>query len=87
MIGLIKDALLAHELSERGMPFKVAFKRARHMRNGHPYEDKESIIDKLHSEKHPHTDDSHICTINIIQCNCGLIYFDAGFEGRRDFKS
>lgn len=64
------------------VPFGLAWKRVKHIRYGHPFEESE-LIEKLRSEKHPHSDDEMVYTVNIRQCNdCGLTYFDEGLEYR-----
>lgn len=63
--------------------FSIGWKRVSHMENGHPF-DKSERIDKLVSEKHPHSDSEMIYTVNIRHCNdCGLTYNDCGLEYRR----
>lgn len=62
--------------------FRIAWKRARHIRHGHPIE-KSQRLDKLHSYRHPHTDPSYIYTVNVMVClDCGLTYIDDGLERR-----
>lgn len=64
------------------LPFKLAYKRACHVDNGHPL-DKSTLVEKFSSEKHPHTDSQYIYTINIMKCDdCGLFWNDCGLELR-----
>ena len=79
---LIEDFFLAVELRKK-MTFKYAWVRLRHIRYEHPYSDKLRNIDKVCSEKHPHSDNEFIFTINIYQCKCGLTYIDSGLEFRK----
>lgn len=60
--------------------------RYKHINDGHPH-DKSVLIDKLTSEKHPHTNDEFIYTVNIMKCKeCGLNYNDCGLEFREPIK-
>jgi hypothetical protein len=52
-----------------------------HSIDGHPY-DKSIRLDKLQTEKHPHSDNEMIFTINIMKCECGLTWLDTGLEYR-----
>lgn len=62
-------------------PFPLAWKRARHIRYGHPF-DRSTFIEKKRFEKHPQNSRFMIYTVNLRRCDdCGLIYEDAGFEG------
>ena len=87
MDGLEKDdemGLLIDFLAAAGSKdgFWIGWKRIRCIRNRHPYEDNERL-EKLHSEKHPHTNSEYIYTVNIMRCRgCGLIYNDVGLEQR-----
>jgi hypothetical protein len=79
-MSILHDAYIA---SLSSLPFKRAFKRARHIRNGHP-KYWSVRIDKLRSEKHPQSNDLVVFTINIMECeDCGLIYMDSGVEFRK----
>lgn len=82
MFGLFTDFNIVMICSSE-VGFKLAWKRARHIRYGHPFHN--SIqVDKMQSENHPQTDDKYIYTINLRKCNeCGLIFQDVGFESRR----
>ena len=72
------DAFLAMQCN---LPFSVAFKRIRHMRNGHGAS---TLIEKLRSHKHPHTDSAWVYTVNVMHCEeCGLEYIDQGLEQKR----
>ncbi len=65
------------------LPFKIAYKRAKCLSKGHVIKNSE-LIDKLQSEKHPHTNKEWIYTVNIMKCgNCGLHFNDAGVEARK----
>ena len=78
-MGLIIDFLAAMD-SKDG--FRIGWKRARHIRHGHPYSNSK-LLDKLRSEKHPHTDGEYIYTVNVMEClDCGLTYNDVGLERR-----
>lgn len=78
-MSLIIDFLAAMDAKEG---FRIGWKRVRHIRHGHPY-DSGLLLEKLRSEKHPHTDDEYIYTVNIMKCaDCGLVYHDAGLERR-----
>ena len=80
-MGLIVDFLAALD-SKLG--FSVSWKRVRHIRNGHPYSSS-LRLEKLRSEKHPHTSSEYVYTINVMKClDCGLAYIDAGLEIRVD---
>lgn len=63
-------------------PFKLAYTRARHIRNGHPFNNS-ILVDKLVSESHPHTCKDYVYTVNLRKCECGLIFFDNGIEARK----
>lgn len=52
-----------------------------HIIFGHPYEGSEHV-DKLRSEKHPHSDSEWVYTVNVRKCKCGLHFHDAGVESR-----
>lgn len=81
---MIRDFFLALDISmTSGIPFKRCFQRLRHIRHGHPHEQSARRIDKLTSEHHPHTDADWVFTVNIVECECGLIYFDSGLERRK----
>ena len=68
--------------SSSNVGFKLRWKRLPHMDSGHPF-DKSVRLDKLTSEKHPHSDSELVYTINIMQCNdCGLVWKDCGLEYR-----
>lgn len=76
---MITDFTLA---LQSDLPFKVAYKRLRHIRHGHPWS-KSVLLDKVHSEGHPQSSHSAVFTINIMKCNdCGLTWFDKGLETR-----
>lgn len=63
--------------------FSVGWKRARHIRHGHPY-DNSVFIEKLQSANHPHNKDGWIYTVNIMACKeCGLTWNDIGIEVRK----
>jgi predicted Zn-ribbon and HTH transcriptional regulator len=65
------------------IPFRLGWKRARHIRNGHPYK-KSELVEKIYSEKHPASNKGYVFAINVMKCNdCGLIWFDIGLELRR----
>jgi len=83
MFGLIIDFFVATEIE---LPFKLAWKRTRHVRNGHEFEGSVRI-DKITSEHHPHTDKDYIYTINLRECECGLIFQDKGVERRNGKKT
>lgn len=73
-------ALLIHDPEKR--TFQETYKRLSHIEKGHPF-DLSVRLDKLHSEKHPHTDDECVYTVNIMRCeDCGLIWLDKGMEWR-----
>lgn len=56
--------------------------REKHIKHGHNF-DNSVLIEKLTSEKHPHTDKEFVFTISIRKCNeCGLIFYDKGLEYR-----
>jgi hypothetical protein len=80
----IADAFTAIDIatSNDDIPFKVAYLRARHVRNGHPFSLEHEIIDTLRSEKHPHTNEKMFYTVHLVQCKCGLIYQSCGLEHR-----
>ena len=85
-MGILIDFLAACSTE---MPFRLGWKRLRHIRNGHPFEDS-VLVDKLRSAKHPRSDDECIYTINIRTCNdCGLTFLDSGLEyiDRRDHRT
>ena len=63
------------------LPFKLAWKRHKHIEFGHPLEGS-TVIEKLRGEKHPHTDDFWIYTVTLRECECGLIFSDNGLERR-----
>lgn len=68
---------------ETKVGFWLGWKRSRHIKNGHPYASGK-LLEKLHSENHPHSDSEHIYTVNIMECqDCGLVYHDAGLERRK----
>lgn len=74
---MILDLLAAIEAET---PFLLAWKRARHIRYGHPL-DKSTRLEKLRSSKHPHNQNGFVYTINIMRCDeCGLIWNDEGLE-------
>lgn len=76
---MICEALIAMTCN---IPFKIAYKRAMHLRYGHPF-DETTHIDKLISELHPATDIEYVYTLNIRKCNtCGLYFIDQGLEHR-----
>lgn len=78
-MGLIIDYLAAMGAKDG---FRIGWKRVRHIRHGHPYDNSE-LLEKLRSEKHPHTDGEYIYTVNVRKClDCGLTYNDAGLEPR-----
>lgn len=78
-MSVLIDLIAAAECSKG---FKVGWKRVRHVRHGHPYEQWE-LIDKLYSEKHPHTDGEYIFTVGIHRCkDCGLTFVDDGLSLR-----
>lgn len=78
--NLIVDLLAAFSAST---PFPLAWMRARHIRNGHPFNNS-TRLEKLRVEKHPHTDSDFIYTINVRLCNeCGLVFNDEGLERRK----
>lgn len=55
--------------------------RRKHVKYGHGSGN--VLVDKLTSEKHPHTDAELVYTVNIMACKlCGLTYLDAGLEHR-----
>jgi hypothetical protein len=57
--------------------------RRKHLGTRHPF-DKSILIEKLTSEKHPHTDKHYVFTVNIRECgSCGLIFYDNGLESRK----
>lgn len=61
-------------------PFPLAWKRARHLRCGHPF-DKSERLEKLRSQHHPHNYEGYVYTINIMRCHdCGLTWLDVGME-------
>lgn len=77
---MIIDALLALGSKEG---FRIGWKRVRHIKHGHPHA-QSTLLDKVRSEAHPHTDDKYVFTINVLKCNdCGLTYLDSGLELRR----
>lgn len=57
------------------------FKRVLHLIFGHELEGSVQV-DKLTSEKHPHSDEKWLYTVNIRECKCGLFFFDCGVEYR-----
>ena len=82
MFGIIFDLYIASTCAPE-IGFKLAWKRARHMRYGCPYHNS-ILIDKLQSEKHPHTDHEWIYTINLRECkDCGLIFQSCGVERKK----
>ena len=81
--SMIADFAFAAEVKEIGnLSFKTALLRRKHQRNGHPFSEKVRVVDKLRSEAHPHTDAEMIYTVNLVECQCGLIYQDCGIEFR-----
>lgn len=56
MMGILADLLLAAQCS---LPFGAAYKRLRHMRNGHRHKDA-ILIDKMKSIKHPHSGEGYV---------------------------
>jgi hypothetical protein len=75
---MIHDLLLAMQSS---LPFSLAWRRARHIRNGHGFN--VTRIDKLTSEKHPHSSAGCVYTVNVMRCDdCGLTFNDCGLEWR-----
>lgn len=64
------------------VPFRLAWRRARHIRHGHPLS-RSILIDSLRSDKHPRSDLHWVFTVNIYKCDdCGLHYLDEGVELR-----
>ena len=82
MCGIIFDLVAALSID---LPFSLAWKRVRHIRYGHVY-DGSKPIDKLRSENHPHTGIDYVYTINLRECECGLIFQDCGLERRGGYN-
>ena len=67
---------------ESNQPFAIAWKRAGHIKNGHPFE-KSTLIEKIESKDHPENDWDYVYMVNIRKCDdCGLIFHDCGMEYR-----
>lgn len=63
------------------VPFTLAWKRARHIRHGHPFS-QSSLIETQVFTKHPQNGNGLVYAANLMQCNdCGLRWLDVGFQG------
>lgn len=68
---------------QSSLPFTEAWKRLSCIESGHDFK-KSDLIEKLVSEKHPHTDPYFIYTVNIRTCrHCSLTYESTGLEFRK----
>lgn len=80
-MSLLDDLFAA---SKSSLPFAEAWKRVRCRSAGHVFQGAK-LVDKLRSEKHPHTDQYWIYTVNISECpHCGLLFHDSGLELRSE---
>lgn len=83
MFSLLID-LAALASSDSRIPVALRWKRIRHLRDGHDF-DNSILLDKLRSEKHPRNDGEVVYTVNVLECrSCGLTFLDEGFEFRRE---
>jgi len=79
---MIVDAFLALQTD---LPFKIAFKRMRHIRHGHNY-DMSEVIEEHRFESHPKNTREFVFKTKLMLCkDCGLHFVDKGF-GFRDMS-